>query len=278
MKTYEDARLKARRFCQERSWSKFHEPRSLVLALAGEVGELSEIFQWKGNLPDGLDSSFGSKDVIHVGEECSDVFIYSTRLCDVCNINLSKAVKFCLLHKERALEVAAENETEFKCTETEMWSDINFKYIESEVATNYPSLTSTRNPRDISLNINTHLGSLCNVFQNRQELDTLPGLPSWSRGELSTLAISVAHICILLSWLCSVCKLQLNSCVSDKFSKNDKKYPVHLVKGSSAKYTAYSDEISKQSSLSNGILAGTVLIFSGVVASAFVLLKNKQFF
>ncbi|KAH7287375.1 hypothetical protein KP509_32G052400 [Ceratopteris richardii] len=32
-------------FARERDWESFHSPRNLLLALVGEVGELSEIFQ-----------------------------------------------------------------------------------------------------------------------------------------------------------------------------------------------------------------------------------------
>ena len=35
-----------RRFTAERDWHRFHDPKSLLLALVGEVGGLSEIFQW----------------------------------------------------------------------------------------------------------------------------------------------------------------------------------------------------------------------------------------
>ena len=35
-----------RRFTAERDWHRLHDPKSLLLALVGEVGELSEIFQW----------------------------------------------------------------------------------------------------------------------------------------------------------------------------------------------------------------------------------------
>jgi hypothetical protein len=33
-------------FAEERDWQQFHTPKNLVMALAGEVGELLEIFQW----------------------------------------------------------------------------------------------------------------------------------------------------------------------------------------------------------------------------------------
>jgi len=37
---------KLRSFSLERDWDKFHSPKNLIMALTGEVGELSEIFQW----------------------------------------------------------------------------------------------------------------------------------------------------------------------------------------------------------------------------------------
>ena len=70
---------------------QFHQPRNLLLALVGEVGELSEIFQWKGEVAPGL-PDFLEGERIHVGEELSDCLLYLVRLADVCGINLSQAV------------------------------------------------------------------------------------------------------------------------------------------------------------------------------------------
>ena len=33
-------------FATDRDWVRFHSPKNLVMALTGEVGELSELFQW----------------------------------------------------------------------------------------------------------------------------------------------------------------------------------------------------------------------------------------
>lgn len=33
-------------FVADRDWNQFHTPKNLAMALAGEVGELVEIFQW----------------------------------------------------------------------------------------------------------------------------------------------------------------------------------------------------------------------------------------
>ncbi|XP_065876805.1 uncharacterized protein [Euphorbia lathyris] len=77
-------------FSKERDWEQFHSPRNLLLALVGEVGELSEIFQWKGEVPKGL-PDWEEKEKVHLGEELSDVLLYLVRLSDICGIDLGKA-------------------------------------------------------------------------------------------------------------------------------------------------------------------------------------------
>ena len=61
------------------------------MALVGEVGELAECFQWKGEVARGL-PAFSESEKIHVGEELADVLIYTVRLADVCGISLSECV------------------------------------------------------------------------------------------------------------------------------------------------------------------------------------------
>ena len=58
------------------------------MALVGEVGELAECFQWKGEVARGL-PAFSESEKIHVGEELADVLIYTVRLADVCGVSLS---------------------------------------------------------------------------------------------------------------------------------------------------------------------------------------------
>ncbi|XP_016470692.1 uncharacterized protein LOC107792941 [Nicotiana tabacum] len=88
--TLELLRKKMEDFAKERDWEKFHSPRNLLLALVGEVGELSEIFQWKGEVPKGL-PDWNEKEKLHLGEELSDVLLYLVRLSDISGIDLGKA-------------------------------------------------------------------------------------------------------------------------------------------------------------------------------------------
>ena len=79
-----------RQFTDERDWEQFHDPKSLVLALVGEVGERSELFQW---LPATEAQAWATTDPLRgrVAEEMSDVLLYLVRLADVLDIDLGAA-------------------------------------------------------------------------------------------------------------------------------------------------------------------------------------------
>ncbi len=42
-----DLQCQIRQFALDRQWQQYHQPRNLVLALMGELGELAELFQWR---------------------------------------------------------------------------------------------------------------------------------------------------------------------------------------------------------------------------------------
>ena len=65
----EDIRASSAHFARERDWEQFHTPRNLAMALVGEVGELCECFQWKGEVAPGL-PGFTAREKEHVGACC----------------------------------------------------------------------------------------------------------------------------------------------------------------------------------------------------------------
>jgi dCTP diphosphatase len=83
-------RDRMRQFTAERDWGGFHDPKSVLLALVGEVGELAELFQW---LPAADAAKLGRSEPLHTraGEEISDVLLYLVRLADVLDIDLAAA-------------------------------------------------------------------------------------------------------------------------------------------------------------------------------------------
>jgi dCTP diphosphatase len=83
-------RDRMRVFTAERDWSRFHDPKSVLLALVGEVGELAELFQW---LPTDDAAKLTRSEPLRTraGEELSDVLLYLILLADVLGIDLAAA-------------------------------------------------------------------------------------------------------------------------------------------------------------------------------------------
>ncbi|HJR39558.1 MAG TPA: nucleotide pyrophosphohydrolase [Nocardioidaceae bacterium] len=83
------------RACGRRSRAErscFHDPKSLLLALVGEVGELSEIFQW---LPADEAAEIAGRHPLRrdVEDELADVLLYLVRLADVLGVDLAAAAE-----------------------------------------------------------------------------------------------------------------------------------------------------------------------------------------
>jgi dCTP diphosphatase len=75
-----------RAFAAARDWERFHTPKNLLLALAGEVGELAAELQWLSEQeadPSVWDAGLRTR----VTDEVADVMIYLVRFADVCGIN-----------------------------------------------------------------------------------------------------------------------------------------------------------------------------------------------
>mmetsp|Transcript_12489 Transcript_12489/g.26584 ORF Transcript_12489/g.26584 Transcript_12489/m.26584 type:complete len:341 (+) Transcript_12489:63-1085(+) len=101
-----------RNFANERLWNRYHTPRNITLALLGEVGELAELFQWRGDHDNNDDNADGNEDgdagvnpngekrniekllteeeLDKIGQEIADVSIYLLRLADVCHVSLGE--------------------------------------------------------------------------------------------------------------------------------------------------------------------------------------------
>jgi dCTP diphosphatase len=83
-------RDRMRQFSAERDWQGFHDPKSVLLALVGEVGELAELFQW---LPADAAAELARSEPLRTraGEELSDVLLYLILLADVLGVDLAAA-------------------------------------------------------------------------------------------------------------------------------------------------------------------------------------------
>lgn len=88
-----------RGFADDRDWNQFHTPRNLVLALAGEVGELAASLQWVSDseVSEWLKSS---ENRSQFEAELADVFSYLLRLADQTDVDLGKVLRAKMLVNE----------------------------------------------------------------------------------------------------------------------------------------------------------------------------------
>lgn len=79
-------------FAAKRNWERYHTPKNLAMAIAGEAGELAAEFQWLtpeesqvGNMSD--------EQMNSIAMEIADVQIYLLRLADTLGLDVPNAVR-----------------------------------------------------------------------------------------------------------------------------------------------------------------------------------------
>jgi dCTP diphosphatase len=78
-----------RAFVAERDWEQFHSPKNLAMAMAGEVGELLEHFQW---LSEDESRQLDPETLQQVTHEIADIQVYLATLSDRLGIAIGPAV------------------------------------------------------------------------------------------------------------------------------------------------------------------------------------------
>ena len=86
--TLDELAARLAEFARERDWDQFHAPKNLAMALAGEVGELVEHFQW---LTEEQSRALSPAVKDAVALEMADVLLYLVRLADKLDVDLAAA-------------------------------------------------------------------------------------------------------------------------------------------------------------------------------------------
>ncbi len=89
--TLADLRQRVAEFVAARDWEQFHTPGNLSTAIAIEVAELMEHFQWLTDEQTATAMQDEAKRAA-VADELADVFIYVLRLANVLGVDVSTAV------------------------------------------------------------------------------------------------------------------------------------------------------------------------------------------
>lgn len=176
--------------------------------------------------------------------------IYTTRLCDICNIDLARSVE----------NTEHDDAVQFRCRPNESWDELALDSVSSAQA----QTTS----RGLCFALQAAVGKLCESFSSKTEGECAVGLPHWDSQQIVALAHQAGKICLVLGSLAKLHGLSLSRCVSDKFIKNARKYPAEASRGSSAKYTAYTSHAksttppSTSTATSTGVVARRNSAFS----------------
>lgn len=81
-----------RKFCEERDWDQFHNPKDLAIGMSTEANELLQIFRFKKE-EDIKNMLSNPKKRESIGEELADVFYFVLRFAQMNNIDISKELR-----------------------------------------------------------------------------------------------------------------------------------------------------------------------------------------
>ncbi|HEY1762226.1 MAG TPA: nucleotide pyrophosphohydrolase [Acidimicrobiales bacterium] len=85
------AAKRAQEFADERDWEQYHSPKNLVMAIVGEIGELSSLLQWKSD-DEITQMLVNDEDRRQIEEEVADVAIYLIRFSQIAGIELAQVI------------------------------------------------------------------------------------------------------------------------------------------------------------------------------------------
>jgi NTP pyrophosphatase (non-canonical NTP hydrolase) len=87
-------------FAAARAWQPWHTPKNLVMALSGEVGELTALFQWL--TPEESAEVMGDPAAAaNVRDEIADVLLYLVQLARVLDVDLVEVAHAKLARNEQ---------------------------------------------------------------------------------------------------------------------------------------------------------------------------------
>ena len=92
MSEIDQLKAEIRTFADARDWEKFHTPKNLSMAVAGEAGELVAEFQWL-TAKESERSELSADHLTKIELEIADVAIYLLRLTDVLGVDLPSVIR-----------------------------------------------------------------------------------------------------------------------------------------------------------------------------------------
>lgn len=83
---YKNLVARIKKFCSDRDWSQFHDPKNLAISLQLEASEVLELFQWT------KDNNAKPGKEAEMSDELADVLYWLIMLANHYNIDLATAL------------------------------------------------------------------------------------------------------------------------------------------------------------------------------------------
>lgn len=83
---YQNIKERIKKFCDDREWSQFHDPKNLAISLQLEASEVLELFQWT------KDNNVKKDKESELVDELADVLYWLIMLSNHYNIDLIEAL------------------------------------------------------------------------------------------------------------------------------------------------------------------------------------------
>ncbi|MET0779701.1 MAG: nucleotide pyrophosphohydrolase [Candidatus Saccharimonadales bacterium] len=103
-----------RKFCDDRDWDQFHNPKDLSISMMLEAGEVLEHFQWK-NLEEM--ATYSKEHKSDIAEEVADVFYWVLLLSNKLDIDLVEAFQKKMVKNEQKYPIDKAKGSHKKYTE-----------------------------------------------------------------------------------------------------------------------------------------------------------------
>ncbi len=87
----EDLKQMIGKFCDDRDWSQFHNPKDLAIGISTEAGELLDLFRFKNE--EQINKIMSGEKRTQVSDELSDVLYFVLRFAQMNKIDLTTELK-----------------------------------------------------------------------------------------------------------------------------------------------------------------------------------------
>jgi len=112
--TLQELQTKIRKFCDDRDWDQFHNPKDLAISLTLEAAEVLEHFQWKNEAKMAEHTKHNKHDI---AEELADVFYWVLLLANKLDVDLVEAFHDKMAKNEQKYPVQKSKSSHKKYTE-----------------------------------------------------------------------------------------------------------------------------------------------------------------